>query len=60
MDQIDYITIEEFQPFGDPSLVIAGDSQPPDKPDAPEGKYIIYSTGVTEQTVDGEGHITQV
>jgi len=54
MDQIDYITIEEFQPFGDPSLVIAGDSQPPDKPDAPEG------TGVTEQTADGEDHITRV
>ena len=32
MDEIDYITVEEFQPFGDPSLVIAGESQPPTEP----------------------------
>ncbi len=33
MDEIDYITVEEFQPFGDPSLVIAGELRPPAKPD---------------------------
>jgi hypothetical protein len=32
MDEIDYITVEEFQPFGDPSLVIAGEVNPPLKP----------------------------
>ena len=38
MDEIDYITVEEFQPFGDPSLLIAGDSQKPAKPATPEGE----------------------
>jgi len=33
MDEIDYITVEQFQPFGDPSLVIAGESQPPTAPE---------------------------
>ncbi|KYK27196.1 hypothetical protein AYK20_02955 [Thermoplasmatales archaeon SG8-52-1] len=33
MDEMDYITIEEFQPFGDPSLIIAGESQPPSNPE---------------------------
>jgi len=37
MDEIDYITVEEFQPFGDPSLAIAGVSQPPEKPETPDG-----------------------
>jgi hypothetical protein len=37
MDEIDYITVEEFQPFGDPSLVIAGISQRPEKPETPDG-----------------------
>lgn len=54
MDEIDYITVEESQPFGDPSLAIAGESQPPERPDAPEGptsgkvnieyNYIAYTT----------------
>ena len=38
MDEIDYTTVEEFQPFGDPSLCIAGDSQKPAKPATPEGQ----------------------
>ncbi len=38
MDEIDYITMEEFEPFGDPSLVIGGDSRRPDRPDAPQGE----------------------
>jgi len=45
MDEIDYITVEEFQPFGDPSLLIAGDSQKPAKPATPEGE----TEGKTEQ-----------
>ncbi len=32
MDEIDYITVEEFQPFGDPSLVIADISYAPTNP----------------------------
>jgi hypothetical protein len=32
MDEIDIITVTEFQPFGDPSLMIAGDSNPPVRP----------------------------
>jgi hypothetical protein len=38
MDEIDYITIEEFQPFGDPSLRVKGYSQPPNKPLKPVGE----------------------
>jgi len=41
MDEIDYITVEESQPFGDPSLIIGVDSQKPAKPGAPEGKTEI-------------------
>jgi len=37
MDCGDYKTIEEWQPFGDPTLSIAGESQPPEKPEAPIG-----------------------
>jgi len=37
MDEMDYITVEEFQPFGDPSLAIAEESQPPEKPENLDG-----------------------
>jgi len=37
MDKEDYKTVEEWQPFGDPSLVIAEESQPPAKPSTPSG-----------------------
>lgn len=33
----DYKTIEEWQPFGDPSLAIASASQPPETPARPDG-----------------------
>jgi len=33
----DYKTLEEWQPFGDPTLAIAAESLSPTKPDAPEG-----------------------
>jgi hypothetical protein len=59
MDEIDYITLEEFQPFGDPSLIIAGDSQKPAKPSTPYGdiKGIIgheyaYATSTTDPDGD--------
>ena len=58
MDPIDYITIEESQPFGDPSLEIASGSQPPEKPSTPEGTSLgkakttyLYTTS----TIDPEG-----
>lgn len=41
MDEIDYITMEESQPFGDPSLIIGCESQKPANPPAPEGKTEI-------------------
>jgi len=37
MDGGDYKTLEQWQPFGDPSLAIAAESIAPNKPDAPEG-----------------------
>lgn len=57
MDPIDYITIEESQPFGDPSLRIASGSEPPEKPSTPKGTIsgktkmtYIYTTS----TIDPE------
>lgn len=38
MDEIDYITMEESQPFGDPSLIIGSHSQKPAKPTPPDGE----------------------
>jgi hypothetical protein len=37
MDATDYKTVEEWQPFGDPTLAIGENSQPPVKPQAPSG-----------------------
>ena len=37
MDCGDYKTIEEWQPFGDPTLAIADESLPPEKPGIPDG-----------------------
>ena len=33
----DYKTLEEYHPFGDPTLKIAGDSEKPEKPNPPQG-----------------------
>jgi len=59
MDEIDYITVEEFQPFGDPSLIISGKSQPPMKPARPSGPLsgkirttYNYSTNTTDPDGD--------
>ena len=55
MDEIDYITVEEFQPFGDPSLRIAAVSQPPLQPMTPQGptngkvgESYTYTTSTTD------------
>ncbi len=58
MDPIDYITLEESQPFGDPTLEIASASRPPEKPAVPEGinsgkSNITYF--YTTSTIDPEG-----
>jgi len=37
MDCGDYKTVEQWQPFGDPTLVLRGESSAPVKPDVPEG-----------------------
>jgi hypothetical protein len=37
MQDIDYKTVEEWQPFGDPTLVIGEQSNPPAKPATPSG-----------------------
>jgi hypothetical protein len=59
MDDLDHKTVEEFQPFGDPTLAIRGDSQAPNKPTTPSGpingkiwtKY-TYSTSATDPETD--------
>jgi hypothetical protein len=64
MDEIDYITLEEFQPFGDPSLVIAGDSQKPAKPATPAGQTeggmeleYAYTSGTTDPDGDSLNYL---
>ena len=59
MDEMDYITIEEFQLFGDPSLIIASTSQKPFKPERPEGPSsglikteYTYSSSTTDPDED--------
>ena len=58
MDGGDYKTVEEWQPFGDPTLAIAEESLPPVKPDAPDGPT-SGSTGsaytYSASTTDPEG-----
>jgi len=59
MDEMDYITVEEFQLFGDPSLAIGEQSQPPAQPETPSGptsgkiniKY-TYTTSTTDPDGD--------
>ena len=55
MDEMDYITVEEFQPFGDPSLMIAEQSLPPEKPenlDGPTSGKINEEYNYTASTTD--------
>jgi len=59
MDCGDYKTVEEWQPFGDPTLAIADESLPPARPDAPDGpssgstnKQYTYSASSTDPEND--------
>jgi hypothetical protein len=58
MDEMDYITVEEFQLFGDPSLKISEQSQPPAKPETPRGTIsgkINTKYTYTSSTTDPDG-----
>ena len=59
MDALDHKTVEEWQPFGDPTLAIRGDSQAPNKPETPSGlangkigTTYTYSTNATDPDGD--------
>jgi len=59
LDEMDYITLEEFQLFGDPSLQIAKGSTPPEKPakptgstDGASGNSYTYSSSTTDPDGD--------
>jgi len=58
MSSIDYKVVESWEPFGDPSLVVAEDSQLPVKPDAPDGEVsgkINVEYTYTAMTTDPDG-----
>jgi hypothetical protein len=59
MSDLDYKTVEEWQPFGDPTLAIAEESNPPAKPSRPSGPEngntgisYTYSTSTTDPNND--------
>jgi hypothetical protein len=59
MDSSDIKTIKEWQAFGDPSLIIAASSQPPKKPNSPDGptsgcygEEYTYSSSTTDPDED--------
>ena len=59
MDEIDIITVTEFEPFGDPSLCIANSSTSPNKPSTPsgpaqgkKGEEYTYQTTTTDPEND--------
>ena len=59
MSDGDYKTVEEWQPFGDPTLAIAEESDPPAKPSKPSGPVngntgisYTYSTSTTDPNND--------
>jgi len=56
---MDMLTLVEFQLFGDPTLVVASESTPPDKPDTPTGptsgrrnREYTFTTSTTD--LDGD------
>lgn len=58
MEGVDYKTIEEWQPFGDPSLAITTSSQAPVKPQRPSGPasgQINIEYSYTSSTTDPDG-----
>ena len=59
MDGGDHKTIEECQPFGDPTLLIAAESTPPEKPNTPDGpangktgETQTYTSSTTDADMD--------
>jgi hypothetical protein len=59
MDDVDHKTVEEWAPFGDPSLAIGEQSQPPTKPQRPSGPpsgkintEYVYSSSTTDPDGD--------
>jgi len=58
MEVRDYATIESFQPFGDPTLKISGQSSPPAIPEKPTGPTQIQPGSVytfSTSTIDPDG-----
>jgi len=58
MQDADYKTVEEWQPFADPTLAIGEESQAPVKPDAPDGPdsgKINTEQTYTASTTDPDG-----
>jgi hypothetical protein len=59
MNGADYKTVEEWQPFGDPTLAVRGESLAPVKPDAPDGPAsggadVEYTYTVSTTDPDGD------
>src|SRR4030042_5473477 len=59
MDEMDFKTVEEWEPFGDPTLAIAEESQAPLKPSKPSGPAsggigteYTYTTSTTDPESD--------
>jgi len=59
LDEVDYKTLAEWQPFGDPTLQLRSDSLPPKKPDKPigpatgePGENQIYTAVTTDPNED--------
>ncbi len=59
MEVRDYATLESWQPFGDPTLAVAGESQVPEKPTKPSGPTSVepgisysYSSSTTDVDED--------
>ena len=58
MDDVDYKTIEEWEPLGDPTLAVAEDSQPPEKAATPDGETegkVGTEYTYTSSTTDPDG-----
>jgi hypothetical protein len=58
MQGVDYKTVEEWQPFGDPTLAVAAQTQPPLKPTTPSGPSsgtMRTTYNYTTNTTDPDG-----
>jgi len=59
MEVRDYATLESWQPFGDPTLAVAGSSQVPERPTKPSGPISVkpgtsYSYSSSTTDMDGD------